>query len=221
MPPLVGAVPAVDVVAPAPEDAGEVALGPADIAPELAEPGAVPLDMEPALDDPGEAVLEPADIAPEPAPDDDDAAPGLAEPDVDMADPDGLAPDALAPEPLAPAPAPDAVVDDPEPDVPMVELCPPGSIAGDPDVVDCEPEAVGRSVEGAVVVDCAKAGAASAVATKHAAICFFSMVDLQTLQDALIFAPWRTGPTSANCFRSALRHAREARYAGRFRDRAP
>ncbi|HEX2724472.1 MAG TPA: hypothetical protein VHN20_01490 [Beijerinckiaceae bacterium] len=57
---------------------------------------------------------------------------------------------------------------------PGAGLVPPGSIAGEPDVVECVPVAVGRSVAGAP--DCAKAGIAAAVATRQAAICFFSIV---------------------------------------------
>src|SRR3954471_18066193 len=53
----------------------------------------------------------------------------------------------------------------------------PGCIADEPVVTEPEPEAVGRSVEPDGVVDVwATAGAAAkAVATRHAAMCFFSM----------------------------------------------
>jgi hypothetical protein len=102
-------------------------------------------------------VAEPAAPAPEADP--------LAEPDelgatVDPA-PDELAPE-LAEEPGA------IVAPDPVPD-------PPGTMAGEPDVVDPEPVARGRSADGAVVACCAQAGAASAVATRQAAMCRFSM----------------------------------------------
>ena len=63
---------------------------------------------------------------------------------------------------------PDAAEPDVEP------ASPPGTMAGDPEVVEPEPEAAGRSDDGAVV-DCAKAGAARAVAKRQTAICFFSM----------------------------------------------
>jgi hypothetical protein len=62
------------------------------------------------------------------------------------------------------------------PMVPVVVAPGAGCIAGDPAVVEPEPEAVGRSVppDGGGV--CASAGAAaSAVATKQAAMCFFSI----------------------------------------------
>jgi len=71
----------------------------------------------------------------------------------------------------------------PEADEPGLEDAPPpeaapGTIAGEPDVVEPDPLAVGRSVEPlGGVVTWAKAGAAAnAVAIRHAAICFFSMV---------------------------------------------
>jgi hypothetical protein len=60
---------------------------------------------------------------------------------------------------------------------PVVDGLLPGCMAEDPEVVEPEPAAVGRSVppDGAVV-DWAKAGAvASAVATRQAAICVFSI----------------------------------------------
>jgi hypothetical protein len=63
-----------------------------------------------------------------------------------------------------------------DPPAPMLGL-EPGCMAGEPEVADPEPDAVGRSVapDGAVV-DCANAGtAASAVATRQAAMWVFSM----------------------------------------------
>jgi hypothetical protein len=52
-----------------------------------------------------------------------------------------------------------------------------GCMAGEPVVVEPEPAAAGRSVDPDGVVEvCAKAGAAAkAVATRQAAICFFSI----------------------------------------------
>jgi hypothetical protein len=103
------------------------------------------LDEEPAVVD------EPDDPVPEPA------VLGIEEP---LAEPD---------------------VDEPEPTVeePVADGLLPGCMAEDPEVVEPEPAAVGRSVppDGAgAVVDWAKAGAvASAVATRQAAICVFSI----------------------------------------------
>jgi hypothetical protein len=52
----------------------------------------------------------------------------------------------------------------------------PGCMALEPVAVEPEPDAAGRSVAPEGVVDvCAKAGAANMVATRHAAICFFSI----------------------------------------------
>jgi len=77
------------------------------------------------------------------------------------------APPALPPVMLDP-PADPPVVPDPLP-------APPGCMAGDPEVVDPEPVATGRSDEGAVVV-CAKAGTATrAVANKQAVIWVLSI----------------------------------------------
>jgi hypothetical protein len=145
-------------------------------------------DDAPAPEDgePDDMVAPDVDIAPEPDPEGDmapllpelavdDPAP-VPEPEADMPDPEPPL-DPLAPEPML-VPEPEADVDEPEPDEPAVEaLPPPGTIAGEPDVVESVPVAAGRSVDGAVVVDCAKAGAASVVATRHAAMCFFSMVE--------------------------------------------
>jgi hypothetical protein len=141
------------------------------------------VDVVPAPDVPAPedmVALEPdpaGDMAlPVPEPAVDDPAP-VPEPAADMPVPEP------APEPAAVEPvfvlAPDADIEEPEPDDPAVDaLLPPGTIAGEPDVVESVPVAAGRSDDGAVVVDCAKAGAASAVATRHAAICFFSMVEV-------------------------------------------
>jgi hypothetical protein len=71
----------------------------------------------------------------------------------------------------------------PDPDEPAVGFVPPGTMAGEPVAVDRLPEATGRSADGrdsgdvdsGVVVDCARAGVASAAAARQAAICFFSM----------------------------------------------
>lgn len=106
--------------------------------------------------------------------DPDDAVP--ADPMV-LEDPDGIVEpaDPGIEDPLEPDVAELEVVLEPEP-VAAPEL-EPGCIAEDPDVVEPEPVAAGRSVppEGAVV-DWAKAGAvASAVATRQAAICVFSI----------------------------------------------
>ena len=122
-------------------------------------------------------------VAAEPEPAGDRALP-VPEPAVDDPAPvPGPAADVPAPEPAVLEPvfvlAPDADIEEPEPDDPAVDaLLPPGTIAGEPDVVESVPVAAGRSDDGAVVVDCAKAGAPSAVATRHAAICFFSMVEI-------------------------------------------
>jgi hypothetical protein len=87
----------------------------------------------------------------------------------ELADPEAVEPDAVG------EPAEPPADTDPDPDEPGVEpAVPPGTIAGDPEVVEPEPEAAGRSDEGAVV-DCAKTGAARAVAKRQTAICFFSM----------------------------------------------
>jgi len=56
----------------------------------------------------------------------------------------------------------------------------PGCMAGEPDVVEPEPVAAGRSVApevGAVVEVWAKAGAAKMVAKRQAAICFLSIAE--------------------------------------------
>jgi hypothetical protein len=117
-----------------------------------------------------EAVLDMAEPDPE-APEPEDVVP--AEPEA-AGDPE---PDSV-PEPADPdvEPALDEPVAgiDPAPEEPDMVLEPPGTMAGEPESVDPEPVAVGRSDEGAVV-DCAKAGAASAVAKRQATICFFSM----------------------------------------------
>jgi len=75
-------------------------------------------------------------------------------------------------DPVAGAPVDGATVD------PLPVPAPaPGCMADDPVVADPVPEAVGRSVEPDGVVDvCARAGAApKAVATRQAAMCFFSI----------------------------------------------
>jgi len=61
---------------------------------------------------------------------------------------------------------------DDAPDAPLVA----GFMAGEPEVVDPDPVASGRSVEPDDVEVWARAGvAASAVATRHAAICVFTI----------------------------------------------
>src|SRR5688572_19827216 len=102
-----------------------------------------------------------------------------------------IAPDAPAAPPVAPLPMPvppEAAVPPGEPvaepplmpDPLVVPLAPdppasPGCMAGEPDVVEPEPVAVGRSAEGTVVF-CASAGAAiRADASRHAVICVLSM----------------------------------------------
>ena len=102
----------------------------------------------------------------------------LADPEL-FDDPVAAEPDAGVSETPVAAPAPEAA--------PPVAGCVPtlapveGCIAEDPEVVEPEPVAAGRSVapEGpglAGAVDWAKAGAAaSAVATRHAAICNFNI----------------------------------------------
>lgn len=104
----------------------------------------------------------------------------VAELDVVPEDPIVLEEELGIVEPLA-VPVDEPDIDEPdealEPEpVGELELAP-GCMAGDPDVVEPEPVAAGRSVlpEGCVV-DCAKAGAvARAVATRQAAICVFSI----------------------------------------------
>ena len=67
----------------------------------------------------------------------------------------------------------------------MEPALPPGTIAGEPEVVDPEPDATGRSDDGVesgevdcgATVDCANTGVARAVAKSKAAICFVSMVN--------------------------------------------
>jgi hypothetical protein len=114
--------------------------------PDPEAPPAVPLEL-----------AEPDAVGEEP----EDSVPGPPEPDA-------------AGEPEEPPPEPEADID-PDPAEPDVEpALPPGTIAGDPEVVEPEPEAAGRSDDGAVV-DCAKAGVASAVAKRQTAICFFSI----------------------------------------------
>jgi hypothetical protein len=116
----------------------------------------------------------------------------------DVADPAEVDDPAPAPTVLPPAPPPELmplgvppavlplVVDPPAvpliPELPalplpIVELpaVPPGCMAGDPDVGEPAPVAVGRSDEGADV-PCANAAVASAVAMRQAAICVFSIV---------------------------------------------
>ena len=59
--------------------------------------------------------------------------------------------------------------------MPVLPAVPPGCMAGEPEVVDPEPVAAGRSVGGVVAV-CARAGAATrAEARKQAAICVLSI----------------------------------------------
>lgn len=76
----------------------------------------------------------------------------------------------------------DEPADAPGPDDPAAVEPPPtvglafGCMAEEPDVVDPEPVAAGRSVPPDGPIDCAKAGAApSAVATRQAAICVFNI----------------------------------------------
>jgi hypothetical protein len=81
----------------------------------------------------------------------------------------------------------------PIPDPPAV---PPGCMAGDPEVVEPEPVAAGRSDEGAVV-PCAKADAVTrAVAMRQAVICVLSIdVSLLTIDlDALAATGTRNRP---------------------------
>src|SRR3954470_24231530 len=108
-----------------------------------------------------------------------------ADPEL-LGDPAAAEPEAGVSETPVAAPAPEAV--------PPVAGCVPtlapveGCIAEDPEVVEPEPVAAGRSVApegpglaGAVAgaVDWARAGAAaSAIATRHAAICNFNIDDL-------------------------------------------
>jgi hypothetical protein len=106
---------------------------------------------------------------------------------VEFEVPDGTPePDGMAPvEPEDGPPDPD-VTDPPagaEPEEPEVALPPVlGSIAGDPDVVEPEPDAVGRSDEGRDRDPCASAGAASTVARTQPAIAFVSMIDRPALE---------------------------------------
>jgi hypothetical protein len=74
----------------------------------------------------------------------------------------------------------------------------PGCIADDPLVVEPDPDAAGRSVDpDGVVGACARAGAAAkAVATRQAAICFFSMfISQRVVFKEILVAQLRSGPT--------------------------
>jgi hypothetical protein len=81
----------------------------------------------------------------------------VAEPDADPPEPEDIVPEPAEPDALGelePAVDPEADVD-PDPEEPEVELALPlGTMAGEPEVVEPEPEAAGRSDDGAVV-DCA------------------------------------------------------------------
>jgi hypothetical protein len=83
-------------------------------------------------------------------------------------------------EPIVDEPVADEpVADDPaDPGAMVVPVLAPGCMAEEPDVAEPDPVAAGRSVGADGVVDvCAIAGAAAkAVATRQAAMCFFSIV---------------------------------------------
>src|SRR5215207_9907328 len=120
------------------------------------------------------ATLEDAPLAPAVGDGDVPLADELVPADPELLDDPAVAePEAGVSETPVAAPAPEAV--------PPVEGC----IADDPEVVEPEPVAAGRSVapEGpglAGAVDWAKAGAAaSAVATRQAAMCDFNIDDLR------------------------------------------
>ena len=81
-------------------------------------------------------------LAPEPDPDAPEAVVPAAEPDA-AGEP---APDDAVPEPAEPE-----ALGEPEPEEPDMELPPPGTMAGEPEVAEPEPEAAGRSAEGADV----------------------------------------------------------------------
>src|SRR3954454_6373166 len=141
--------------------------------------------LAPAVGDDGvpladELVLADPELFDDPAAAEPDA--GVSETPVAAPAPEAVPPVAGVPETPVPAPAREAV--------PPVAGCVPtlapveGCIAEDPEVVEPEPVAAGRSVapEGPGLggaVDWASAGAAaSAVATRQAAICNFNIDDL-------------------------------------------
>src|SRR5829696_3072003 len=124
----------------------------------------------------GFAAADIPDVA-EPAEPDDVPAPTVLLPDAPRPEPRPVPPEAVVPEappvPLAPLP----LMLDPALLPPMLDppAVPPGCIAGDPDVVEPEPVAVGRSEDGAEV-PCAKADAVRrAVAIRHAVIWVLSI----------------------------------------------
>jgi hypothetical protein len=89
-----------------------------------------------------------------------------------------LLPELMPVPPGAVVPAAPSLMPDPPavpPVMPAPPAVPPGCMAGDPEVVDPEPVAVGRSADGSVVF-CARAGAATrAEARRHAVICVLSI----------------------------------------------
>src|SRR5688500_16547296 len=108
-----------------------------------------------------EAMPEPAEPA-EPAP--------MALPDEGLPEPMPVPPGRGLPAgPLLMPPPPEVPLL-----MPVLPAVPPGCMAGEPEVVDPEPVAVGRSVGGVAV--CARAGAATrAEAKRQAAICVLSI----------------------------------------------
>jgi hypothetical protein len=79
----------------------------------------------------------------------------------------------------APVFADEFMLDEPvfeEEDAPGACIGSAGCMAEEPVVAEPEPVAVGRSVEGVAEVWARAGAAAKAVATRHAAMCFFSMI---------------------------------------------
>jgi hypothetical protein len=125
--------------------------------------------------------------------------PWLVDPPAELTEPADVPAaggDPAVEEPAADVAASGGAVADAAPDVPgAAELPPPGTIAGEPDVVECVPLAAGRSDEGAAV-DCAKAGPANAVATRQAAMCLFS-IRFSPEGYGGDCEPWRIEPNAA------------------------
>jgi len=136
-----------------------VAVPPLDIEPVGA--GAAPVVALPGAGGIGDAADVPVPAAEEPVA---GAAPIVDEPVAGAA-------------PAAGEPVVGAAVDDPPAGGIGVLAPAPGCIAEDPVVVEPEPEAIGRSVgpDGDGVVWARAGAAAKAVATRQAAMCFFSM----------------------------------------------
>jgi hypothetical protein len=157
-----------------------------------------PPEALPEVDD--IVVPEPPEVEdmPDAPPEVEDVVP--PEPPAEPADMDDPEPPEVEPPAVDPAVVSD--IEEPEPADALGEGC----IADDPDVVDPEPDAAGRSVPPEGAVDCAKAGAATrAVATRHAAICVLSMSISCRYRCSRMEWPKRGCSDARECAKRALR----------------